>query len=162
MAHKISSLKELEIIIMDAILETINDSESKPRKFIQEIIMQTTIEMVYDRYEPKKYVRRKTNGGLMSLPELEYTERTGSKNGALGTASFTQTAKGNFPVDSKYYTDDLASTINEGWGEKTQPYTKPSGHLDALEITFADGTLEGMQLVEAIISELQWRGWQIE
>lgn len=162
MAHKISSLKELEIIIMDAILETINDSESKPRKFIQETIVQTTIEMVYDRYEPKKYERRKFNGGLMSLPELEYTERIGSKNGTLGTASFTQTAKGNFPESSKYYTDNLASTINEGWGEKTKPYNKPSGHIDALGTTFMDGTLEGMQLMEAIISELQWRGWQIE
>ena len=162
MAHTISTLKELEVIIMDAILEAINDSDSEPRKFIGVTIMQTTVEMVYDRYEPKKYKRRRFNGGLMSIPELEYTERSGSSSGIVGIASFTQTAKGNFPESSKYYTDNLASTINEGWGEKTKPYNKPSGHIDALDTTFMDGTLEGMRLMESIVRELQWRGFEVE
>lgn len=161
MAHTISTLKELEVIIMDAILEAINDSESEPRKFIEETIVQTTIEMVYDRYEPKKYERRRANGGLMSSLELEYTERSGSSSGITGIASFTQTAKGNFPVGSKYYTDNLASTINEGWGEKTKPYNKPSGHIDELGTTFVNGTLEGMRLMESIVRELQWRGFEV-
>lgn len=152
---KINNLKELEAIVIRAIETSMSNEGSAIRQSIEQVVDDTTETMVYDRYEPKNYQRRGEDGGLLGA-DIEATKKAASANSL--TYEIEQNALGNFTGIE--YTEDLAPTINEGWGDKMQPYNKPSQHLDFLNENLASAL--GSDALKSIKSDLRTLGYDVK
>lgn len=157
MAIQIETLEELEELITKDAKNALMTRGSMSNQIIRDKVVDVTKEMVYDRYEPKNYERRGEQGGLSDEENLTiYLEGKLDKN--TYQLSIAQEVDGNF--DDSEYSNDLAPTINEGWGDKEQPYEKPSGHLDYLRENLTTG-IDG-ELINALKHDLHMLGYEIK
>lgn len=158
--EKITNLDELKRIIVNEAADAANNTESRVYDVISSEIYDTTQRMVYDRYTPAPngYKRRKVNKGLLD-PRKIYPEGYDAVDKSTRKVIFKQEVRGNFSPNSTYFTNNLASTINEGWGTKDKPYNEPSGHLDELNNFMA--TKIQSEFVNALKYDLHEKGYKV-
>lgn len=156
MTKKINNLKDLEKVIIKAIEMSMSTESSSMRQEIEKQVDIATQEMVYDRYDPINYERRGKNGGLLGA-EVDATKINATSNSL--TYEIEQNAIGAF-VGSPEFAQDLAPTINEGWGDKNRPYNQPSGHLDYLSLEL--GALLRPSAMTALKSDLKKLGYNVK
>lgn len=139
-----------------AMLDAFLQQGGETKFYIKESIRETTKRMVYERYEPKHYERRRDDGGLLDTRNIELLD-AGIKGG-VASVSYAQVVKGNFKGVN--FSSDLAETINEGYGDKQQPWNQPSSHLNFLQENLISGYEMG-EISDAMKSDLRNLGYEV-
>ena len=157
MQYQAKTLAEVEKIMIEEPSVLMTSEDSAVNEEIKLTIQDFTRRMVYNRDTPKGYKRRGEQGGLLDLDNITVHHGKATKTGRL--FSIAQDSKGNFTDEE--YTDDQATAINEGWGDKDMPYNQPSKHLDTLREELGSNLMK-TGIVELFKIDLATRGFRVK
>lgn len=132
---------KFEKIINKCLRNGVRQSIRPLKKRVKEINTTAVNRLVYAKYEPILYVRRKTNGGLSDPHNVTFGDAIVEGDGVAVNCKlrFNNIAKVNFKnvenlKKSKFYKkyNDyyLASMIEEGYGNKNTPYSEARPFID--------------------------------
>lgn len=123
------NLNQLAKFIKDTVPSKIL-SEKKVENLLRNELRKSIIDVVYNAYEPEKYDRRKSDGGLADPRLMQIVDAL--VDGDTFKIVFQSIAEGNDTLKGEYLSETIIEGIKENWENPNGEWSEPRDFISAM------------------------------